>query len=98
MEDRLPVDIGHNGGPDLYGDDPVDFDLWFDATFRKPDGSKYSRRARQVFVKRFQLPVISMGWSKLIVPSAGNARIASLAKQPEEPARRRGPGRPRAVG
>jgi hypothetical protein len=39
MVDILPAGIGHNGGPDLYGDDPVPFDLWFDAMFQKPNGS-----------------------------------------------------------
>jgi hypothetical protein len=100
MADRshtLPAGIGHNGGPDLTGDDPVDFEVWFNATVRKPNGQPYGKRARQAFVKKFRLPIIALGWARMIVPSAGNARIAALAKfQQPEPAKR-GRGRPRAA-
>jgi hypothetical protein len=83
--------------PDFAGDAPVDFDAWFDHTFRRPDGNLYGVRARQGFVKRFKLPIIRMGWARLIVPSVANARIAELALyQTEEPVRR-GRGRPRAA-
>ena len=90
---------GHNGGPAFTGDDPVDFALWFDATFRKPDGQPYGKRARQAFIKRYRLPVIQMGWSRLIVPSVANATIAALAKfSASEPPTKRGRGRPRMTG
>jgi hypothetical protein len=91
------VDTTANNGPDFAGDAPVDFDAWFDHTFRRPDGTPYGVRARQGFVKKFKLPIIRMGWARLIVPSVANARIAELAlyRQTDEPPR--GPGRPRAA-
>jgi hypothetical protein len=81
---------------DFSADVPVDFDVYFDARIQKPDGTPYSTRAKQNFVKRYRPPVIRLGWATLIVPSKGDAHLASLALHRDpEPEQRRGPGRPR---
>jgi hypothetical protein len=71
---------------------PVPFKDWFDQRFAKPDGSAYSERQRSTIVKRYQLPLIKVGWNKLIIPAQADQRLAELAKFREERPRR---GRPR---
>jgi hypothetical protein len=73
----------------------VDFNQWFDATLRKPDGEPYSERQKRAIAKRYSLPVIKVGWVPKIDPAAANRRLAELARKPSEQPQRRGPGRPR---
>lgn len=89
---------------------PIPFADYFDERFRKPDGSSYKKRQRDKFVKLYSFPVIRIGWTELIVPALGDARLAELSgyssfrdKVPPPPRRlqeqppRRRPGRPRKL-
>lgn len=72
----------------------VPFDDWFNARMKKPDGELYGKRAKQVIIKKFRLPVILVGWSRLIDPEAGDACLSQYAQYTTTPAKR---GRPRMV-
>ena len=72
----------------------VPLDPWFDAHIRKPDGSIYSRRARQALVKRYRFPVIRIGWARLIDPIAAAECLRRLAMYQDTFPKR---GRPRAM-
>jgi hypothetical protein len=70
------------------------FDEWFDSRVRKPDGSRYSKRARQKFKSERKPPIIRLGWSETVNIRTADAWLSSLAQNaPCEQQPRR--GRPR---
>jgi hypothetical protein len=80
----------------IIGEPLVDFETWFNTVFRKPNGQPYGRRSRNKFAKKVGLPVVKVGWARLVNPRAANAKLERYhTGQSEEPARR-GRGRPRA--
>ena len=98
VHDPVPAPFEHNQAlPPLNGTTPVPFEPWFDSRFRKPDGGLYSKRQRRHIVERYRLPIIKIGWTRLIVPADGDTQIAKFARfrdQPEQPWQPRR-GRPR---
>jgi hypothetical protein len=96
LSDAVPTGIGHRP-PDAVDPHPglVSFDEWFDGLIRKPDGGIYGKRAKQAFRRRYRLPVVEVGWCRLIDPVAAADRLREYA-QHQDPARR-GPGRPRLI-
>jgi hypothetical protein len=52
---------------------------YFDKRFRKPNGEPYKKRQRDAIIKKFRLPVIRIGWTELIVPAQGDARLVEFA-------------------
>jgi len=76
------------------GSDLVDFFSVYGPTrFKKPNGAPMGRRSLQKKIKKFGLPIIVIGWTSLIDPVAGDARLREFARQPPN-REARGRGRP----
>ena len=69
------------------------FGVYGPSRFKKPNGAPMGRRSLQKKIKKFDLPIIVVGWTSLIDPDAGDARLRQFARQPPD-REVRGPGRP----
>jgi hypothetical protein len=64
---------------------------WGPKRFRLRSGKPLGKRALEVKIHEFGLPVIRTGRGALIDPVKGDARLREYAQQPREKARRRQP-------
>ena len=67
------------------GSDLVDFfSVYAPGRFKKPSGEPMGRRSLQKKIKKFDLPVIQIGWTSLIDPVAGDNQLRRFARRPPD--------------
>jgi hypothetical protein len=71
----------------------VDFKVYAGERFKKPGGLPYGDRGLAQLIKKYRLPIIRIGWCKLIDPAAGDDRLREYTLHQEQRGPRR--GRPR---